>query len=207
VARNTDTEERLVRAAAGLWHARSYADVGVNEICEVADVRKGSFYHFFASKQELAVAVIDLHWREAYENVVMPALATGGTPMGQLQALTVGIAGEFDRLSEGFGMVPGCPFGNLAVELSTIDGAVRERLERLFEDQQAQLRALLDQAVAAGELPEATDTDDAARAIHAYIEGVLLVSKNANDASIVRRLLPLALRLAVETTPVEAARV
>ena len=179
----------------------------MNEICEAADVRKGSFYHFFASKQELAVAVIDRHWRDAYENVVMPALAAGATPMAQLQELTIGIADEVDRLTEELGVVPGCPFGNLAVELSTIDGAVRERLERLFENQQELLRELLERAVAAGELPDATDTADAARAMHAYIEGVLLVSKNANDASIARRLLPLALRLAVEGTPVEAARV
>ena len=202
-----DTQERLIRTAAGLWHARSYADVGVNEICEAADVRKGSFYHFFPSKQELAVAVIDRHWQEAYENVVMPALAAGATPMAQLQELTVGIADEVDRLTDELGVVPGCPFGNLAVELSTIDGAVRERLERLFESQQELLRDLLERAVAARELSDATDTADAARAMHAYIEGVLLVSKNANDASIVRRLLPLALRLAVQGTPVEAARV
>jgi TetR/AcrR family transcriptional regulator, transcriptional repressor for nem operon len=202
-----DTQQRLIRTAAGLWHARSYADVGVNEICEAADVRKGSFYHFFASKQELAVAVIDRHWSEAYENVVMPALAAGATPMAQLQELTVGIADEVDRLTDELGVVPGCPFGNLAVELSTIDGAVRERLERLFDSQQELLRDLLERAVAAGELSDATDTADAARAMHAYIEGVLLVSKNANDASIVRRLLPLALRLAVQGTPVEAPQV
>ena len=202
-----DTRERLIRTAAGLWHVRSYADVGVNEICKAADVRKGSFYHFFASKQELAVAVIDRHWREAYENVVMPALAARTTPMGQLHELTIGIADQVDRLTDELGVVPGCPFGNLAVELSTIDGAVRERLERLFESQQDLLRELLERAVAAGELPGATDTAHAARAMHAYIEGVLLVSKNANDASIARQLLPLALRLAVEGTPAEAARV
>ena len=73
--------------------------------------------------------------------------------MGQLQELTIGIADEVDRLTEELGVVPGCPFGNLAVELSTIDGAVRERLERLFESQQELLRELLDGAVAAGELP------------------------------------------------------
>ncbi len=56
----------------------------MSEICEAADVRKGSFYHFFASKQELAVAVIDRHWRDAYEHVVMPALRAGATPMAQL---------------------------------------------------------------------------------------------------------------------------
>ena len=131
----------------------------------------------------------------------MPALAAGETPMAQLQELTIGIAGEVDRLTEEFGLMPGCPFGNLAVELSTIDGPVRERLERLFESQRALLQDLLDRAVAAGELPEATDTDEAARAMLAYIEGVLLMSKNANDASIVRRLLPLALRLAVPARP------
>ncbi len=207
MARRGDTQQRLVEAASNLWHARSYGDVGVSEICEVADVRKGSFYHFFPSKQELAVAVIDRHWRDAYEHVVMPALTAGATPMAQLQELTIGIADEVDRLTEELGVVPGCPFGNLAVELSTIDGTVRERLERLFADQQEVLRGLLDGAVAAGELPDGTDTADAARAMHAYIEGVLLVSKNANDASIARQLLPLALRLAVEGTPVGAVRV
>ena len=99
------------------------------------------------------------------------------------------------------------PVRNLAGELSTIDGPVRERLERLFESQRAVLQDLLDRAVAAGELPEATDTDEAARAMLAYIEGVLLMSKNANDASLVGRLLPLALRLAVPGSPVPAASV
>jgi TetR/AcrR family transcriptional repressor of nem operon len=205
LAVKNDTQERLIEAAAGLWHARSYSDVGVSEICEVADVRKGSFYHFFSSKQDLAVAVIDRHWRNAYEMVVQPALSAGATPMEQLQHLVVGIAGEVARLTAEFGLMPGCPFGNLAGELSTTDGPVRERLEQLFESQRAVLQDLLDRAIEAGELPEATDTDEASRAMVAYIEGVLLMSKNANDASLAQHLLPLALRLAVPGAPVAAA--
>jgi TetR/AcrR family transcriptional repressor of nem operon len=205
--RNIDTRERLIEAAASLWHARSYGDVGVNEICEVADVRKGSFYHFFSSKQELAVAVIDRHWREAYETVLMPALAAGETPMAQLRELTVGVAGQMGRFTDELGLMPGCPFGNLASELSTIEGPVRERLQRLFESQHEVLQGLLDAAVEAGELPEDTDTAEAARAMHAYAEGVLLVSKNANDVTIAERLLPLAIRLAVPAPAVENAAV
>jgi TetR/AcrR family transcriptional repressor of nem operon len=202
-----DTQERLVEAAAGLWHARSYADVGVHEICQVADVRKGSFYHFFSSKQDLAVAVIDRHWRDAYETVLVPALAAGATPLAQLEQLTIGIAGQVRRLTDEFGFMPGCPFGNLAGELSTTDGPVRERLARLFDTQRTVLRDLLDGAVAAGELPDGLDTEEAAQAIHAYIEGVQLISKNANDPAIVRRLLPLALRLAVPAVRVEPAAI
>ena len=52
---------------------RSYQAVGVDELCQAADVRKGSFYHYFSSKSELAKAVIDLH----AEGLDLPALLAG----------------------------------------------------------------------------------------------------------------------------------
>ncbi|MES9859722.1 MAG: TetR/AcrR family transcriptional regulator, partial [Candidatus Thiodiazotropha sp. 4PDIVS1] len=54
-----DTRERILATARELFHGRSYADVGIKEICSLANVQKGSFYHFFPSKQDLAMAVID----------------------------------------------------------------------------------------------------------------------------------------------------
>ena len=38
---------------------RSAADVGVNELCQHAGVKKGSFYHFFTSKQDLLLSTVD----------------------------------------------------------------------------------------------------------------------------------------------------
>src|SRR5262245_64796679 len=74
MGRTSDTRERLIESASELWHSRSYADVGVNEICEHAGARKGSFYHFFASKQDLALAVIDSFWSRAQTRFLDPAL-------------------------------------------------------------------------------------------------------------------------------------
>ena len=62
MGRTSDARERLIEAAGDLWHRRSYTDVGVGEICAEAGVQKGSFYHFFPSKQDLALAVIDDRW-------------------------------------------------------------------------------------------------------------------------------------------------
>ncbi len=199
----SDTEQRLVEAARRLWHMRSYGDVGVNEICEAADVRKGSFYHYFPGKHDLAIAVIDDHWREAYETVVLPTRADGGTPLEQLDQLVVRIGLEIRRMTEELGVVPGCPFGNLAVELSTIDPQIRDRLARLFADQQAVLKGLLDDAVAAGELAPETDTAEVAGAMNAYIEGVLALAKTANEPGLAQELLPLCRRLASPPTAVE----
>ena len=196
------------RTAAGLWHARSYADVGVNEICEVADVRKGSFYHFFASKQELAVAVIDRHWRDAYETRRDAGARGGRDPDGAAPASSRSASPtRSGRLTDELGVMPGCPFGNLAVELSTIDGRSESGWSACSRASRTCCATCSTVRSRPASCPGATDTAEAARAMHAYIEGVLLVSKNANDASIARQLLPLALRLAVEGTPVEAARV
>ena len=56
-----DTQKRILDSASELIHARSYADVGVSAICEHAGVKKGSFYHFFRSKQELTLTVLDTY--------------------------------------------------------------------------------------------------------------------------------------------------
>jgi TetR/AcrR family transcriptional repressor of nem operon len=55
----TDTRSRILATARELFHGHSYANVGIQQICVAAQVQKGSFYHFFPSKRDLALAVID----------------------------------------------------------------------------------------------------------------------------------------------------
>ncbi|GLB62203.1 hypothetical protein NCCP2495_00810 [Dietzia sp. NCCP-2495] len=57
----TGPRDRIVNAAGELFLARSYTGVGIAEICAAADVRKGTLYHFFPSKAEVARAVLDRH--------------------------------------------------------------------------------------------------------------------------------------------------
>ena len=57
-----DTRQRLLDTAEKLFYARSYEDVGVQEICREAGVKKGSFYHFFPSKRDLTLAILDDSW-------------------------------------------------------------------------------------------------------------------------------------------------
>lgn len=61
MGRTSDAKDRLIAAAMELMYARGYTAVGVQEICDRAGVNKGSFYHFFPSKQALVLAVIEAH--------------------------------------------------------------------------------------------------------------------------------------------------
>lgn len=201
MAPGTDTRERLIATAAGLWHARSYADVGVSEICEAADVRKGSFYHFFPSKRDLALAVIDERWERLGLGAMAPILTGPLAPLDRLRALIErGLQMQAELRAAGDGGAPGCSFGNLAVELSTVDEVLRERLERLFGDWAALIRGALDDAVAAGEI-HPIDTGRAARAMLAYIEGLAVLVKTSNDTGAIAEIAPLALRLVGADVP------
>jgi TetR/AcrR family transcriptional regulator, transcriptional repressor for nem operon len=200
VGRQSGARERLIEAAGELWHSRSYADVGVSEICEHADVQKGSFYHFFSSKRDLALAVIEERWQR-HGVGEMAAILTGDLPPLERLALLFqrGLEEQIE-LKESTGATVGCSFGNMVVELATVDEVLRERLAELFDDWADLIRRALDDAVAAGDLPP-VDTWQAARAILAFIEGLGVLIKAKDDPRAVADLVPLALRLAGAGVP------
>jgi TetR/AcrR family transcriptional regulator, transcriptional repressor for nem operon len=194
MGRHSDARERLIDAAGELWHTRSYADVGVSEICEHAGVQKGSFYHFFASKRDLALAVIDERWRTDGVGRMAPILTGPLPPLRRLEVFLEHGLEEQLELKRSTGATVGCSFGNLVVELSTVDEVLRERLARLFDDWAHLLQVALDDAVAAGDLPE-IDTWQAARGLLAFVEGLGVLIKAKDDPRAAADLMPLALRL------------
>ena len=194
MGRHSDARERLIDAVWELWHTRSYADVGAREICDHAQVQKGSFYHFFVGV-DLALAVIDEQWRVQGLGQMAPIL-TG--PLPPLERLTLFLERGLEeqvQLKEATGATVGCSFGNLVVELATVDDVLRDRLAGLFDDWAGLLQRALDDAVAAGDLPE-IDTGQAARAMLAFIEGLGVLIKAKDDPLAAADLLPFALRLA-----------
>ncbi len=160
--------------AARLFLERSYHDVGVEEICASADVRKGSFYHYFSSKADLAKAVIDRHMR-----VFQTRLASkpGATPADQLYAIPDAIVAIQTALHADFGRFVGCPFGNMAAELSTTDEAVRIHLAARLAALEAQLAKICRDAAAHRTLREGVDPDRLAHALFAHYQGLILLAK------------------------------
>jgi len=57
--KNSDaTRTKLLDAARDLIRAKGYAATTVDDICSAAGVTKGSFFHHFASKEQLGIAAI-----------------------------------------------------------------------------------------------------------------------------------------------------
>lgn len=193
-----DTRQRILTTARDLFHTRSYTDVGVAEICEQAGVRKGSFYHFFPSKRDLTLAVLDLNLAQAKEHLLDQAFDPTIPPLQRferLAALTYELHQERTAVA---GHVLGCPVGNLATELATQDEAIRLATARAFARLQSLMRETLAEAAATGAVAD-IDVDATAEAMVAYFEGVLMLAKTENDLEVIRRLLPTMARIRVPT--------
>jgi TetR/AcrR family transcriptional regulator, transcriptional repressor for nem operon len=180
--RTSDGRERLIEAGVELFSQRPYGSIGVAELCSRAGVNKGSFYYFFASKEALALAVIDRHW--TWQKGVWAGILDGpGSLLDRLRGLFDATAQMQVDAVTGTGWVAGCLFGNLALEVSSQNEPVRLRLQEIFDEQIAMIASRLASAVKSGELPSVTDVDGAAKAIVAQLEGLVLFAKVFNDPS------------------------
>ena len=191
-----DTRERIISAARELIYARSYNEVGVQEICDHANVKKGSFYHFFPSKRDLALAVLDQSQAFMGEEIIDKSFKDDIPPLARIERFFTTLYQFHKHTRESTGNVFGCPFGNLGSEMSTQDEDIRSKVGSILKDSEKPFEKALKEAVARGEL-QAVDTAATAKAIFAYTEGVMLYAKTCNDPELIRELGKRALQLTV----------
>lgn len=173
--------ERLLDAADTLMYEQGYESVGVAELCRVADTRKGSFYHFFDSKQALALAMLDRSW-ERTRSTIFAALDDPTMPT--IEAIE--IYGELliDNLKArqtADAAIVGCRFGNFAVELSTRDEAIRSRVVEIFGEMTEVMITAIERGIDNGEFDDSIDAASSARALIAYMEGLMVMAKAHRD--------------------------
>ena len=159
----------------------------MKEICDVAGVQKGSFYHFFPSKQELTIAVLDAFAADFKANVLDKALHPSLPPLQQLQSIVEHLYLRQQQMHAQDSKVLGCPYGNIALELGSQDEAIRQHIDQKFQLFVATIQTLLEAAVRNGEFTPC-DTHATAMAMFSFIEGVLLMAITSNNPELIRTM-------------------
>jgi TetR/AcrR family transcriptional repressor of nem operon len=206
MGRTSDARDKILSAAQSLIELRGYSALGVAEICTAADVPKGSFYYFFASKEALALAVLDEHWR-AQRADWERTLGSRKTPLRQLRQLLQETQDCLRAGQQNCGAVSGCMFGNLTLELSNQTEPIRKRLQEIFDAQVEMVEKLITRARQRGEV-DVADTHEAARSVVAQLEGQVLFAKLYNNTQGLDTLWAncLSLLSARQAEPARAAR-
>ena len=180
---NPATRVRLVETAATLLWQRSYGSAGVDDLCRAANARKGSFYHFFPGKADLAIAAIEFQWETTRREVFEPVRET--SPPG-LERLTKLLERADDVQRRAFRdklVFLGCPFASLGQELAHRDPRIRSAVLTIFDNHCQFLHSWLDEAERSRQIV-AGDNRARARQVFALFEGALLMAKVAANPEV-----------------------
>ena len=184
MGRTSDAKEKLIEVGSRLIHTRGYNAVGVQEICAEAGVNKGSFYHFFPSKKELVLAILERH-EQSMAARLKAVFSQNLAILQKFEKFFEQIFAMACRVQESGGVLPGCPIGNLALELTTSDHEIQTRIAECFRRMESFFADQIREGRERGECRVA-DADGAARAMVAYFQGMTLLAKANNSPEVFR---------------------
>ncbi|MBL4740005.1 MAG: TetR/AcrR family transcriptional regulator [Sneathiella sp.] len=167
------TKEKLVRYGTVILTEKGLASTGLDEILKTVGVPKGSFYHYFASKDDFGLAVIQ-HYETYFANKLDRCLWNKNrTPLDCL-------ADFIEEAKDGMtrhAFKRGCLIGNLGQELGALNEKFRVPLEKVFLDWQNRVADCLERAKTTGQISSQTDSQEMAAFFWIGWEGAILRAK------------------------------
>ena len=136
--------DKILICAKELFYHVGYQATSVDDILRKCGVAKSNFYYHFKTKEQLGLEVLDLRIDEYEGQILGPLYDLSLTPpvrIGQFFEQVCYVQSQIQRMS-------GCPFGNFAAALPTLEGderpeKFRMRLSELFLKVEAALQSCL----------------------------------------------------------------
>src|SRR5947209_6385244 len=133
MGRVSDAKERLMGAVRELIWEGSYGSVTIDQICEKSGVKKGSFYYFFESKSDLAVAALEFDWQTSGKLKWDSLFSATTAPLDRLRGFFQSAYDAQAKLKKETGKVLGCPCFSLGSEVGTQDEQIRGKVQEILQ--------------------------------------------------------------------------
>lgn len=170
-----DTRLRILIAAMDLFWAKGYGSTSISDILSRSQANSGSLYHFFPSKQDVLIGVLEMYRDGIFPMLLDPAWEGVEDPIEKIFALMNRYRGHLLETECTYG----CPIGSLALELHEPDPPVRALLAANFNAWTGAIRDCLE---AAGErLPAGTDLRALSEFILTTMEGGVMQARTHLD--------------------------
>src|SRR5262245_25128387 len=184
MGRVSDARDRLMKAVGELIWTGSYGTTTIDQICEKAGVKKGSFYYFFDSKADLAEAAIDQEWqgrRAELDAIFSPTIP----PLERLRKYCEYGFRFQSEMKKKCGCVLGCPLFSLGAEVSTQEAKLQKKVQSILDYKRKYFETAIRDAHAAG-LIDASDAAAKARTLFAYYQGLITQARIENSLEVLR---------------------
>ena len=163
-----NTRKNLIDSAFDEIYQKGYQGASLTTILKNAKVHKGSMYHFFENKKEMALVSIK---EKIYERFVQRYSSIIALESGYLEAFIKSIK---DTTNRDFNK--GCPIANIVQEMSNIDEDFKVLMEEIYQTFRKNIKDILDLAIKKDEMQKC-DTTKLALYIASTLEGAILSAK------------------------------
>lgn len=184
MGRVSDAKVRLMEAVSELIWTGSYGSTTIDQICEKAGVKKGSFYYFFESKADLAMAALEADWdrhRPELDSLFSPTVP----PLERLRRYCDFVYRFQVAKQQRYGCVLGCPLHSVGAEVCTQEDRLRAKISEVLEYKRKYLESAIRDAAAA-DLIDAPDAAAKSRTLFAYYQGLVTEARIQNNLEILR---------------------
>lgn len=139
------TKERILEAAEEIMLQKSFHSVGLNEILSAVKVPKGSFYHYFQSKEQFGVELLKHYVADAtaFKRRALLTEEIAGNPLERLLTL-------FDMMIARL-LENGCQRGCLVVKLSTEVATFSDDMRAVLAGGMREWQDVLEQVILEGQ--------------------------------------------------------
>jgi TetR/AcrR family transcriptional regulator, transcriptional repressor for nem operon len=170
--RSNKSRDALLMAAMQLFWERGYGETGMNDVLSLSGVSAGSMYHFFKTKQDLILGVLDRLAEIMYPALLAPIWEAEKDPIERI----FGLLGRYRRAILDTKFSYGCPVGRLAVEVSSEMTEVHAKIAMNFEGWSSAVRKCLENA--GGRLPKGMDLKMLSRFVLTVMEGGVMQARS-----------------------------
>ncbi|RBQ31847.1 TetR family transcriptional regulator [Arcobacter sp. FW59] len=167
-----NTRKDLINCTFDEIYTKGYQGASLTDILKNAKVHKGSMYHFFENKKDMAIASIK---EKIYEKFVQRYFVILELEKDYLEAFIKSLKDTSSRDFE-----KGCPIANIIQEMSNIDDDFKVLMKEIYEALKNNIKNILDKAVEKDEIKEC-DTKKLSLYIASTLEGAILSAKASGN--------------------------
>ena len=175
------SKQKILDKAAELIHTQGFNHTSIQDILQAASVTKSNFYYHFESKEQLAFEVLGERMRQFYAIAIGPSIDNPELdPKRRIELffdnmLAIGLS-ELGEL--------GCPFGNLAQEISSIHEPLRQSLSMFFAACTEALERCFEEGKHTGAFRQDMPSRQFAEFFLAQVQGSFLLRKTHKEPEI-----------------------
>lgn len=174
------SKEKVIDSAQKLFHLKGFQSTSIDDILVSTGVTKSNLYYHFKSKEELGLIILEKRIREYEERFFKSTLDNKLlSPERRLKEYYKKVAVYHENLD----CKSGCPFGNLALEMSDLNEKFRMRLSEFFKHWQKIIERCIKDGIKEKQFRADISAKTISQLIISHLEGAILMTKTHRSIS------------------------